>query len=321
MRAIIVKQFGAELEAVDLPTPSPGPGQVQVALSAASVNPLDRAAAAGYLAQVGSWEFPLVLGFDGAGTVSGVGEGVTAYAVGDRVYGQLWDAPHRWGTFAETTVVSAEPALGALARVPHGVSDSAAAALPTAAMTAVAALEATGVQPGATVLLLGAAGGVGTMAVQVAAARGITLIASAAPEQADQLHALGAHHVLPRAAAELPEALRSAAPGGVDAVLDATGDTTLVTAAAQGVRTGGVVTSISYGIPDALRADTRVRVVDFRLDRKPQRLAAAGDLAAAGALTPVITAEVPFADALSALAGLPARPGRVRGKTVVRIAL
>lgn len=321
MRAIVVEKFGAEPVLVDTPAPDPGPGQVQVAIAAASVNPLDQAAAAGYLAGVGSWEFPLVLGFDGAGVVSAVGEGVSSYSVGDRVYGQFWDAPQRWGTFAESTMVSAQPGLGALARIPDGLSDAVAAALPTAAMTAVAAVEAAGVQSGQRVLLLGAAGGVGTSVLQVAAARGITVIASASLEQTDQLRALGAASVVPRAAADLEEAVRGAAPQGVDAVLDTTGDAGLVAAAAAAgaVRQGGVVTSIAYGVPDALRTDSRVRVVDFQLERKAQRLAAVSELAAAGTLTPVITGEVAFSDALGALGGLPGRPGQVRGKTILRV--
>ena len=233
---------------------------------------------------------------------------------------QFWDVPQRWGTFAETTVVGTHPVLGALGRILDGLPDAVAAALPTAAMTAVAALEAVGVQRSGRVLLPGAAGGVGTPGVQVAAARGIEVVASAALEQADQLRALGAGAVVPRTPADLVQALRSAAPDGVDAVLDTTGDASLVAAAAGSVHQGGVVTSIAYGIPDLLRGDARVQVVDFQLERKPEReLAAVGELAAAGTPTPVITGEVTLADAPGALAGLPARPGHLRSKTLLRM--
>lgn len=317
MRAIAVHRFGADPELVDLDDPEPGPDQIQVRIEAASRNPVDLAVAAGFLASIGSYTFPLVLGFDGAGTITAVGAEVTRFGVGDRVFGQFWDVPMQYGTLATLSVVRATPPRGALARVPEGVSAVAAAALPTAAMTALGAIDTTGATAGDTVIILGAAGGLGTFALQIAASRDLQVLASADPRTTDALQALGASEVLPRDSDGFRHRVGALPAGSVAAVLDFAGDTTLTGIAAAAVRPEGAVLSTAHGIPDTVR-QSHQNTVDYRLERKDERLATVGQLTSRGELRPLISIEAPFSEALSALHATPA-PGTPRGKTVIRM--
>ncbi len=202
----------------DLPDPAAREHEVLVRVHASSVNPVDGAIAAGMLAQMLDHEFPVVLGRDYAGVVEQVGPSVTAFAPGDEVFGFV---PHAApavgaGAWAELIVV---PDDESIARAPTGVDVGAAGAAPLAAITALTALDALGTGAGDTVLIVGATGGVGSLAVQLAAAAGATVIAPGLPEDAAFLHELGAGTVLERDA-DLAAAVLAAHPGGIDALLD-----------------------------------------------------------------------------------------------------
>ena len=152
----------------DLPTPQVGPDQLLVRVQASSVNPVDTFIAAGYLNAMAEHEFPVVLGRDYAGVIEQVGPAVTGYAPGDEVYGWLLHANptvHE-GSWAELIAV---PQGGSVARRPAGVEVVQAGAAPLAALTALAASDALELGEGATVLVVGASGGVGSFAVQLAA--------------------------------------------------------------------------------------------------------------------------------------------------------
>ncbi|MER6812625.1 NADP-dependent oxidoreductase [Spirillospora sp. NPDC000708] len=318
MRAIGIEHFGDTPALKEAPVPEPGGGEVQVAVEAASTNPLDLAIASGALASLGEYRFPLTLGMDGAGTVTAIGDGVTEFGVGDRVFGQFWGRPLRSGTFAEVAVVQAVPAFGALARVPDGLPSGAAAALPTAGMTALGAIDAMRVPEGGTLAILGATGGVGTFAVQAAAARGVRVIATASAQVAEAVRDLGATEIVERGAEPLDRALRRLAPDGVDAILDTIGDRSLTSSVAGAVRDGGALLSIAFGVDEKLLADERIRAADYRLDRKPERLAELARLATAGTIRPVIGATLSLEEAPRALAGGIEFTG-MRGKTVLRV--
>lgn len=317
MRGIGIERFGQAPELRNLPVPEPGPGQVQVAIEAAAVNPLDRAIASGALAALGEYRFPLTLGMDGAGTVTATGDGVTRFRVGERVFGQFWGQPLQFGTFAEVCVVQAAPAFGALAAVPDELPSHVAAALPTSGMTALGALDRMKVPEGGTLLVIGATGGVGSFAVQAAAARGLRVVATAPAELAEQMRALGAGEILTRRDEPLEQALRRIVPQGVDAILDAVGDPSLTSRAAGVVRNGGALLSTAFGIGGQLLADERIRTANYRLDHKPERLAELTELVIAGTIRPVIGTEASLEETPRALTGDAGVTG-LRGKTVLR---
>src|SRR5215218_4977054 len=176
MRAFILPDFERQPTAADIPMPEAKPGEALVRVHAASVNGVDLSIASGQLQGMLEYHFPVVLGKDFAGTVEAVGTGVTGFAAGDRVFGVVSDpSPLSSRSFAEYLAVPAEPNL---TRVPEGV-DVAAGVLGLAGAAALQAVDAIAPVAGEIVLVSGATGGVGAYAVQLAAARGATVIATA----------------------------------------------------------------------------------------------------------------------------------------------
>jgi NADPH:quinone reductase-like Zn-dependent oxidoreductase len=209
MKAVRYSQFGGPevLQIVDLPDPHAGPGQVRVAVRAAGVNPTDWKLREGLM----GGELPQTTGREVAGVVDEVGEDVTGVAIGDRVFG-----------FSDDGAGAAELALlSHFAPIPPSLGFAEAAGLPVALETATRALDALGVRAGSTLLVSGAAGGVGGAAVQLAAARGAHVIGTASPDNHDYLRSLGAEPVA--YGAGLTERVTALAPGGVDVALDVAG--------------------------------------------------------------------------------------------------
>jgi NADPH:quinone reductase-like Zn-dependent oxidoreductase len=193
----------------DVPEPTPAAGQVLVRVRASSVNPVDNAIAAGMLRDMVEHELPVTLGRDYAGVVEQVGAGVNRCSPGDEVYGFV---PHanptvRDGSWAELIVLPED----AIARAPRGVDLEAAGAAPLAGITAMTCIDALELSAGERLLVVGATGGVGSLAVQLAARAGATVIAPALPEDEGYLRDLGVTEVIDR---------DGDLPGGFDAVLD-----------------------------------------------------------------------------------------------------
>src|SRR3954468_21115972 len=213
MKAFAITARDASPAVQELPQPQPRPGEVLVAVEAASVNGFDLSVAAGYVWDMLPHEFPVVLGRDFVGTVTAVGDGVENVQVGDRVAGVIpgMDLGPRTGTFADQVAVPA----AALARVPDGVGVEDAAVIGLAGVAAHDALEALGVQPGDIVLISGATGGVGSVAVQLARATGATVIATARPGQEEEyVRSLGATHTVDYTG-DVAASVREHAPDGV----------------------------------------------------------------------------------------------------------
>jgi NADPH:quinone reductase-like Zn-dependent oxidoreductase len=219
MNAIILTELGTRpaLHA-DLPAPTPGPDEVLVRVRASSVNPVDNAIAAGMLKDMVEHEFPITLGRDYAGVVEQVGADVTRFSVGDEVFGFVgaMNPTVHAGTWAELIVV---PESMSIARTPAGVELATAGAAPLAAVSAMTAIDALALAQGDTLLVVGATGGVGSVAVQLAAAAGATVIAPAFPEDEPYLRDLGVADIVPREG-DVAEAVRRRHPDGVDALLD-----------------------------------------------------------------------------------------------------
>ncbi len=215
MKAVRFSRFGGPevLEVVELPEPHAGPGQVRIAVRAAGVNPSDWKKRAGLMDE----ELPQTLGYEAAGVVDEVGEGVVDVAVGDRVFGLSGEGAAQ----AELAVLSY------YAPIPASLDFVAAAALPAAIETATRALDQLGVGnggssgSGGTLLINGASGSVGSAAVQLAVVRGVRVVGTAGPANHDYLRSLGAEPVA--YGAGLVGRVRALAPGGVAAALDVAG--------------------------------------------------------------------------------------------------
>jgi NADPH:quinone reductase-like Zn-dependent oxidoreductase len=230
MRAFILESFDAQPALRDdVPEPSVGDGEVLVRVRASSVNPVDVFIAAGGMKEMAEHEFPVTLGRDFAGVVERVGSGVRGYAAGDQVYGFVLHANPtvRDGSWAELITVPEDRMVAAM---PRSLDFAHAGAAPLAGIAAVAAFDAVAPAEGKTVLVVGAAGGVGSFFVQLAAAAGAKVIAPALPEDYDYLRGLGARELVDRNG-DAAAAVREAHPDGVDAVLDVvswTPDTSLL---------------------------------------------------------------------------------------------
>lgn len=185
---------------------------------ASSVNPIDNAIAAGMLKDMVEHVFPVMLGRDYAGVVEAVGTDVTKFSVGDEVFGFIpgMAANVHDGSWAELIVV---PDNISIVRKPDGVDIATAGAAPLAATTAMASIDALGLSQGNTVLVVGATGGVGSFAVQLAAQAAATVIAPALPEDEDYLRGLGVTEIVPRDG-EVAAAVRELHPDGIGALLD-----------------------------------------------------------------------------------------------------
>ncbi|MFK0282290.1 NADP-dependent oxidoreductase [Streptomyces sp. NPDC090499] len=315
MRAVAVRGIGGTPELMELPVPAPAPGEVLVEMEAASVNPIDMGIAAGTFEGRMPHVYPLVLGVDGVGRVTEAGEGVCGLKPGDLVHGQFFRSPLGHGTFAEYTVVTEFPNHGALQRVPDGMTAEIAAALPTAGMTALGVLEAMGLRAGQSLLIVGATGGVGVCAVQLAAALGAEVIATARPDADRWIRQLGAAQTVDYTAGDTAEHVRKTHPDGIDAFLDLTRDTARFGTHAALVRDGGAAASVTFTAPPELLGSDRIAVHNFEMRDKPDLLARITAEAASGRITvPVQRAVTP-----QELPDVLARAGGARGKTVVRI--
>jgi NADPH:quinone reductase-like Zn-dependent oxidoreductase len=209
MLAVRFTRFGGPevLELVDLPDPHAGPGEVRIAVRAAGVNASDWKKRRGEMDP----DLPQTLGYEAAGVVDELGDGVTGFALGDRVFG-----------FSPDGAAQAERAvLSFAAPIPAALGFAEAATLPAAVETATRALDQLGVTDGTTLLVNGASGSVGGAAVQLAVARGARVIGTAGPANQDVVRELGADAVT--YGDGLPDRVRALAPDGVDLALDVAG--------------------------------------------------------------------------------------------------
>ena len=275
MRAVAMTGFDTAPTLADLEVPEPAEGEVRVRVRAASVNGFDLAVAAGYTKDFMEHRFPLVLGKDFAGQVDAIGPGVTGYAVGDRVFGTVTKPYLGDGSFAEYVTV---PTAVGLAPLPEGVSFTDAAALGLAGAAAHGVIEGAALEPGNTIVVIGATGGVGNQVVQLAAAAGARVIATAHTDAERELVTrLGAHATVDHTG-DLSSQVHEIAPDGVDAVAHLAGDQSSV----ELVRDGGRFVSTLVQSPDQVPTQTASVIPVFAnptrevLDQCAQSLASGG---------------------------------------------
>jgi NADPH:quinone reductase-like Zn-dependent oxidoreductase len=300
-KAVVFDAFGPPevLRLADLPEPQAGPGEVRVRVRAAGVQPFDISVRRGDAPPFLKVNFPQQIGQEYAGVVDQVGPGVTTLGVGDEVLGSTMLAG-----YAEHLVAAAENVV----RKPSELDFETAAGLVAASQTATGALRELAVKPGETLLIHAAAGSVGTIAVQQAVLQGLTVIGTASPANHEYLRSLGAVPV--EYGDGLVERVRAAAPGGVDAALDAAGRGAMA-ASVELVADRGRIGTI---VDDAAAAEFGTRVV--RAGRDPARLADVVALVAGGKIIMPIRS-YPIADVAAAHRVVEA--GHGRGKVVLAV--
>ncbi|MGW5134595.1 NADP-dependent oxidoreductase [Streptomyces sp. NPDC004135] len=252
MKAVVAHAYGPpeQFTVQEVPVPRPGPGQIQVRIAAASLNPTDIRLPGGEYRGAVDLPFPHVPGNDFAGTVSEVGPGVTAFQVGDEVFGEAVPRALRavadparpslsTGSLAEYAVFEADTPL--IAHRPAGLSAPDAAAVATAGLTALSVLGSAEVKDGESVLVVGATGGVGTAVVPLLAAAGARVIATGTPADADVLRELGASEVIGYAASDYP--------AGIDVALNLTLPDDRLAGLARTLRPGGRLITIIFPPP------------------------------------------------------------------------
>ncbi|MFF8541732.1 NADP-dependent oxidoreductase [Streptomyces werraensis] len=299
MRAARYHEYGdpTVLTVEEAPDPTPGRGEIRIRVAAASVNPVDWKVRSGAVRDLLPVDLPAVPGRDAVGRVDRIGEGVEGVGVGDRVFG-LGGVT---GATAELAVLSA------WAPAPAAWSDEEAAGAALASVTALSGLKALGPLSGRTLLVEGAAGGVGGAAVELAVAAGATVIGTAGAHNHAFLTALGA--VPTTYGAGLAERLAAVAPQGVDLVLDTAASGSLVELVEIAGDPSRVVTVADHRNAGRLG----VRVADAVND--PAYLAEAAALGERGRYTPRVERTYPLEEIAQAHAH--SEGGHVRGKIVV----
>ena len=297
--AITYSRYGTPdvLTVTSADIPQPGPGQVRIRVRAVAVNPIDLKIRSGRMDGVIPVQFPVLPGWDVAGVVEAAGPGAGA-AIGDEVFGAA-----SVGGYSEHALLDHPVAK------PDGLSWEEAASVVSVGEAAFRVLKHLGLKEGQTLVILGAGGSVGTIAVQLAAARGITVIAAAGEGDLERLSRLGATGV--RYGDGWAGRVRAVAPGGVDAVFDAAGAGLLADAIALAGDVDRVIT-----IADDNAADAGVRFTGADpADRAPEALPELAALMADGRLDVPIWRSYPLAQAAQAHADIEAR--RNHGKIVL----
>jgi NADPH:quinone reductase-like Zn-dependent oxidoreductase len=299
VKAAQFSRFGGPevIEIVDLPAPHPGPGEVRIAVRAAGINASDWKKRRGLMDQ----ELPQTMGYEAAGVVDELGEGVTDVAVGDRVFG----ASPYGASQAELAVLSY------YASVPASLDFAGAAALPSAVETATRALDQLQVAGGSTVLINGASGSVGSAAVQLAVVRGARVIGTGSLATHDYLRSLGAEPVV--YGDGMAERVRALAPGGVDLALDVAGSGVLPELVELANSQEHVITVADFA--GAQRHGVRFSRGDS--GRATYAFSQIGDLIESGRFSLPLGQTFPLADV--AQAHRVGEAGRVRGKLVLLV--
>lgn len=314
MKALVYDRYGSpdELHLRDVDEPRPGAGEVLVRVRAAALNPKDLFVLQGRYRLLSGWRFPKVVGLDLAGDVVAAGRGAGAHRPGERVFGFLTGFSARRGTVAELV---AAPAHG-LAAMPRRASYEEAAGVALAGSTALQALrDVAGVRPGDRVLVHGASGGVGTLAIQLARSLGGAVTATSGPASLARCRELGAEEALEHASGE------ALAPGrAYRVVFDVFGNLSL-DRVRPALGPGGVfVTTVPSRriVVDAARTAlgaVRARLVVVR--PRAADLEALARLVDEGGLRPQTDRVFPLGEAADAVRYLRAR--RAHGKIVVRV--
>lgn len=307
MKAVIIREYGGPevLKFEDVPRPEPKENEVLVRVIGAGVNPADPLIVSGKYAKEFGTHLPLIPGYDIAGIVEKTGGKVTRLKVGDPVYAYvLWGGG--WAEYAVATE-------GEAAAKPQSLSFLAAAAVPLAALTAWQALIDTAkLSAGQTVLIHGGSGGVGTMAIQIAKARGAKVIATASTRNQDLLKELGADVAIDYTKSKFEEVAKD-----VDVVLDSVGSDTLVRSYGV-VKKGGFIATLVSRLDQAELDKRGIRGASIAVKPNADQLGEIAKLIEEKKVRPIITRMLPLANAVDA--HRQAATHHTRGKQVLKVA-
>ncbi len=314
MKAIVIHQYGdrSVLSLEQIPTPTPGDGELLVKVFACGVNPVDYKIRAGMIGLPRS--FPSVLGYDVSGQVAEVGSGVRRFKAGDDVFfsGLITDN----GGYAEYCVVNES----IVSQKPTNVSHIEAAAIPLSGQTAWEALfERAGVKAGESVLIHAGAGGVGSLAIQLAKWKGLTVFTTAGqPQHIEMVRQFGADHVINYKEADFVEVVQRQTHGdGVDVVFDTVGGDVFGRNFEALKVYGRAVCIVEREAPYPLLGAwfKNATIHTLFMERNRERLDQLANLVSEGRLKPVVEKTLPLADA--ARAHEMVEGGHVGGKVVL----
>lgn len=315
MRAVAIDQPGGPdaLQVRTLPVPAVDANEVLIAVQAASVASWDLEIRQS-MAYISNPKYPYTLGSDGSGVVAAVGSAVRRFKAGDEVYAYCWDNP-KGGFYAEYVAASAD----CVSKLPRGVSLEAAGALGASGLTALSGIDRVlRIRKGETLIIHGASGAVGTLALQMAKVRGARVLATASGEEGVSLvRKLGADVTIDGRSGDIAAAARQFAPPGVDAVLALAGGPALDKCLAA-LRAGGRV-AFPNGVKPAPQPRQGITVTPYDAlfgDEKDQ-FAALNRVVEAKPFEVPIAATFDLADAAAAHRRVEA--GRVPGKVLLRI--
>jgi NADPH:quinone reductase-like Zn-dependent oxidoreductase len=313
MRAAAIDHKGGPevLTLHELPVPGLAPDEVLIALDTVGVGPWDIAVRE-RLDYWQSQKFPVVLGVDGAGTIAAVGSEVRGFKVGDPVYSYVWNNA-KGGFYAEYVAVPAKAA----GHVPAGISLREAGAMAVSALTALQGIDdALHIKPGETLIIHGASGAVGSLALQFAKLRGARVLATASGDEGMSfVKRLGAGAAVDGRHGDIRAAARELAPGGVDAVLALAGGDALEVCI-DALKPGGRV-AFPGGVRPEPKARAGLSVVKYDALWGPSEYERLNAAIVAAKLEVPIEAEFPLADAAQAQERMAA--GHVLGKIVLRV--
>ncbi len=314
MKAMIFEKFGGidQLHLADLPIPKPLEGEVQIALEYAGVNPIDGKILEGLLKERLPHHLPVVLGWDGAGVVTAIGNKVKNFEIGDKVYAYFRKPTIQWGTFCQFACYPAEHVV----LIPHNLSFAQAASVPLASLTVWQALfDTLKLKKGETILIHAGAGGVGGFAIQFAHWVGATVYTTASEANHEYVHQFGADIVIDYKKEDFVQRILKDLPEGVDAVFDTVGGNTLEKSY-QVVKNGGRLASIVQPPKkEGLSKDIHTEYVFVQPNG--EQLTKISMLIEEGKIVPLDVKEMPLSEAPKAIDQI--IQGHTRGKIVLNV--
>lgn len=312
MQAIVVEHLGDRGTLRELDVPQPGDDEILVRVTAAGVNPIDWK-----LRDRGAKKLPFVLGQDFAGVVSAVGTNVHDYAQGERIFG----IARNHGAYAQYTVVPANSKAEPVAHIPQDVGDADAAALPTAGLTALGALDAMHVGQGTVLVILGATGGVGTFATQIARSRGARVIGTGHSGHEDEARRAGVDAFIAYDRDNVVKTLRTQLPQGAEAILDLVDDADGIGRMQEILRPGGFIVSTIGALDTDAFAALGFTAINLVMNETPASshdgLRQLARMVEDGTLRVTISGERDLRDAAQALEM--SKAGSVTGKLVLTV--